>query len=82
MLERGISRAERARPLTASTRSRRPFVSKSGWSQRPSMTTPPPVKPDPDRQDPLAHVKEFPDYYERLKRMEAEAERASAARRP
>ena len=43
------------------------------------MTTPPLVKPDPDRQDPLAHVKEFPDYYERLKRMEAEAERAWAA---
>jgi Protein of unknown function (DUF5661) len=28
----------------------------------------------------LAHMKEFPDYYERLDRMEAEAERESAAR--
>jgi Protein of unknown function (DUF5661) len=28
----------------------------------------------------LAHMKEFPDYYERLKRMEAEAERDSAAK--
>jgi Protein of unknown function (DUF5661) len=27
----------------------------------------------------LAHMKEFPDYYERLKRMEAEAERDWAA---
>jgi hypothetical protein len=26
----------------------------------------------------LAHMKEFPDYYERLERMEAEAERDSA----
>jgi hypothetical protein len=30
----------------------------------------------------LAHMKEFPDYYERLERMEAEAERDWAARRP
>jgi hypothetical protein len=30
----------------------------------------------------LAHMKEFPDYYERLERMEAEAEREWAARRP
>src|SRR5512132_456945 len=30
----------------------------------------------------LAHMKEFPDYYERLKRMEAEAERAWAAKKP
>jgi Protein of unknown function (DUF5661) len=29
----------------------------------------------------LAHLKEFPDYYVRLERMEAEAERAAAARR-
>jgi hypothetical protein len=29
----------------------------------------------------LAHMKEFPDYYERLGRMEAEAEREWAARR-
>jgi len=29
----------------------------------------------------LAHMKEFPDYYERLERMEAEAEREWAARR-
>ena len=29
----------------------------------------------------LAHMKEFPDYYERLERMEAEAERAWAAKR-
>jgi len=29
----------------------------------------------------LAHMKEFPDYYERLERMEAEAERAWAARK-
>jgi hypothetical protein len=28
----------------------------------------------------LAHMKEFPDYYERLERMEAEAEREWAAR--
>jgi Protein of unknown function (DUF5661) len=28
----------------------------------------------------LAHMKEFPDYYERLKRMEAEAEREWAAK--
>jgi len=28
----------------------------------------------------LAHMKEFPDYYERLKRMEAEAERAWATK--
>ena len=28
----------------------------------------------------LAHMKEFPDYYERLERMEAEAERDWAAR--
>jgi hypothetical protein len=27
----------------------------------------------------LAHIKEFPDYYERLKRMEAEAEREWAS---
>jgi hypothetical protein len=30
----------------------------------------------------LAHMKEFPDYYERLERMEAEAEREWAAKRP
>jgi hypothetical protein len=30
----------------------------------------------------LAHMKEFPDYYERLQRMEEEAERDLAARRP
>jgi len=30
----------------------------------------------------LAHMKEFPDYYERLERMEAEAERDWAAKRP
>ena len=30
----------------------------------------------------LAHMKEFPDYYERLERMEAEAEREWATRRP
>ncbi len=30
----------------------------------------------------LAHMKEFPDYYERLKWMEAEAERAWAAKKP
>jgi Protein of unknown function (DUF5661) len=32
----------------------------------------------------LAHMKEFPDYYERLERMEAEAERdwATKAKRP
>ncbi len=29
----------------------------------------------------LAHMKEFPDYYERLERMEAEAERVWAAKR-
>ena len=29
----------------------------------------------------LAHMKEFPDYYERLERMEREAERDWAARR-
>lgn len=29
----------------------------------------------------LAHMKEFPDYYERLERMEAEAERDRAAKR-
>jgi hypothetical protein len=29
----------------------------------------------------LAHMKEFPDYYERLERMEKEAERDWAARR-
>jgi hypothetical protein len=29
----------------------------------------------------LAHMKEFPDYYERLERMEAEAEREWASRR-
>jgi hypothetical protein len=29
----------------------------------------------------LAHMKEFPDYYERLKRMEQEAERDWAAKR-
>ena len=29
----------------------------------------------------LAHMKEFPDYYERLERMEAEAERDWAAQR-
>ena len=29
----------------------------------------------------LAHMKEFPDYYERLERMEAEAEREWAATR-
>ena len=29
----------------------------------------------------LAHMKEFPDYYERLARMEAEAERDWAAKR-
>jgi hypothetical protein len=29
----------------------------------------------------LAHMKEFPDYYERLERMEAEAERDWEARR-
>ena len=29
----------------------------------------------------LAHMKEFPDYYERLKRMEAEAERDWSTRR-
>ena len=29
----------------------------------------------------LAHMKEFPDYYERLQRMEQEAERDWAARR-
>jgi Protein of unknown function (DUF5661) len=28
----------------------------------------------------LAHMKEFPDYYERLERMEAEAEREWATR--
>jgi hypothetical protein len=28
----------------------------------------------------LAHMKEFPDYYERLERMEAEATRESAAK--
>jgi len=30
----------------------------------------------------LAHTKEFPDYYERLERMEAEAERDWAGKRP
>jgi uncharacterized protein DUF5661 len=30
----------------------------------------------------LAHMKEFPDYYERLERMEAEAEREWADRKP
>ena len=30
----------------------------------------------------LAHMKEFPDYYERLERMEAEAERDWAEREP
>jgi hypothetical protein len=30
----------------------------------------------------LAHMKEYPDYYERLERMEAEAERDWAAKRP
>ena len=30
----------------------------------------------------LAHMKEFPDYYVRLERMEAEAERERAARGP
>jgi hypothetical protein len=30
----------------------------------------------------LAHMKEFPDYYERLNQMEAEAERAWAAKKP
>jgi Protein of unknown function (DUF5661) len=30
----------------------------------------------------LAHMKEFPDYYERLERMESEAEREWAAKRP
>lgn len=30
----------------------------------------------------LAHMKEFPDYYERLERMEAEAERDWAGREP
>ena len=29
----------------------------------------------------LAHMKEFPDYYERLQRMEAEADREWAAKR-
>jgi len=29
----------------------------------------------------LAHMKEFPDYYERLERMEAEAEREGAAKK-
>jgi Protein of unknown function (DUF5661) len=29
----------------------------------------------------LAHMKEFPDYYERLARMEAEAERESAPKK-
>ena len=29
----------------------------------------------------LAHMKEFPDYYERLERMEAEAEREWSSRR-
>jgi len=29
----------------------------------------------------LAHMKEFPDYYERLERMEAEAERDWAAKK-
>src|SRR5207249_5141646 len=29
----------------------------------------------------LAHMKEFPDYYERLERMEAEAERDRAAKK-
>jgi hypothetical protein len=29
----------------------------------------------------LAHMKEFPDYYERLERMEAEAEREWAAKK-
>jgi hypothetical protein len=29
----------------------------------------------------LAHMKEYPDYYERLERMEAEAEREWASRR-
>jgi hypothetical protein len=29
----------------------------------------------------LAHMKEFPDYYERLERMEADADREWAARR-
>ena len=30
----------------------------------------------------LAHMKEFPDYYERLEQMEAEAERDWAAKKP
>ena len=30
----------------------------------------------------LAHMKEYPDYYERLKEMEAEAERAWAEKKP
>ena len=30
----------------------------------------------------LAHMKEFPDYYERLERMESEATRDWAAKRP
>ena len=30
----------------------------------------------------LAHMKEFPDYYERLQRMEAAAEREWAGRKP
>jgi len=30
----------------------------------------------------LAHMKEFPDYYERLERMEAEARREWATKRP
>jgi hypothetical protein len=30
----------------------------------------------------LAHMKEFPDYYERLERMESEAERDWEGRRP
>jgi Protein of unknown function (DUF5661) len=30
----------------------------------------------------LAHMKEFPDYYERLKRMEREAERDWTGRQP
>ena len=30
----------------------------------------------------LAHMKEFPDYYERLERMEREAERDWAAKKP
>jgi hypothetical protein len=39
-----------------------------------------PRRSDRDREVALAHVKEFPDYYEQLERMERDAERELADR--